>query len=336
MDTARSVSRITAFEYLALNYRPPSKKTSIRIGISATLAAFLAANGLAQSATVPLFQVDPDPTGNFTDISGGSGAPGLAPLAVTNKTAPTSFSSQEVGGASAVCCAVLGGYGALASASGWGTASAGLLKGMVSASASVTPLGRTGSTSPYAASAGAALEIAFGDSLTLTSTALRPGSPVTFDYTVGLHEILTTAGGGGANLTIIGSAGTQSTMFTDPIPFSGLQQGPLMWTETIPITGVVGQVVSIGGSLNIVAGASASPGHFASGSGIIDASDTGFFYADPVTSGLELVSASGHDYETPGVGTPSVPEPSTWAMMLLGFAGLGYVSYRKARETRAA
>ena len=94
MDTARSVSRITAFEYLALNYRPPSKKTSIRIGISATLAAFLAANGLAQSATVPLFQVDPDPTGNFTDISGGSGAPGLAPLAVTNKTAPTSFSSS--------------------------------------------------------------------------------------------------------------------------------------------------------------------------------------------------------------------------------------------------
>ena len=29
---------------------------------------------------------------------------------------------------------------------------------------------------------------------------------------------------------------------------------------------------------------------------------------------------------------PSVPEPSTWAMMLVGFAGLGYVGYRKARQ----
>jgi hypothetical protein len=37
-------------------------------------------------------------------------------------------------------------------------------------------------------------------------------------------------------------------------------------------------------------------------------------------------------------GSPSPPrlKPSTWAMMLLGFAGLGYVGYRRAREARAA
>jgi len=28
----------------------------------------------------------------------------------------------------------------------------------------------------------------------------------------------------------------------------------------------------------------------------------------------------------------SVPEPATWAMMLLGLAGLGFASYRRARE----
>jgi hypothetical protein len=32
----------------------------------------------------------------------------------------------------------------------------------------------------------------------------------------------------------------------------------------------------------------------------------------------------------------AVPEPSTWAMMLAGFAGLGFMGYRRAREPRAA
>jgi PEP-CTERM motif len=43
---------------------------------------------------------------------------------------------------------------------------------------------------------------------------------------------------------------------------------------------------------------------------------------------------------TPGGGVPSaaaaVPEPSTWAMMVIGFAGLGYAGYRRVREPRAA
>lgn len=31
--------------------------------------------------------------------------------------------------------------------------------------------------------------------------------------------------------------------------------------------------------------------------------------------------------------SPAVPEPSTWAMMGLGFAGLGFVGFRRARKT---
>jgi PEP-CTERM motif len=31
-----------------------------------------------------------------------------------------------------------------------------------------------------------------------------------------------------------------------------------------------------------------------------------------------------------------VPEPSTWAMMLPGFAGLGYAGYRKTRQAAVA
>ena len=33
---------------------------------------------------------------------------------------------------------------------------------------------------------------------------------------------------------------------------------------------------------------------------------------------------------------PTIPELSTWTMMLIGFAGLGYVGYRKARGARSA
>ena len=32
--------------------------------------------------------------------------------------------------------------------------------------------------------------------------------------------------------------------------------------------------------------------------------------------------------------TNAIPEPSSWAMMLIGFAGLGYAGYRRARAAR--
>ena len=43
--------------------------------------------------------------------------------------------------------------------------------------------------------------------------------------------------------------------------------------------------------------------------------------------------AAQSSFATPsGVSIGSVPEPSTWAMMLLGFVGLGFAGYRKARS----
>jgi hypothetical protein len=36
----------------------------------------------------------------------------------------------------------------------------------------------------------------------------------------------------------------------------------------------------------------------------------------------------------PTGGAPGVPEPSTWAMMLAGLAGLGFVRYRKTKLNR--
>jgi hypothetical protein len=39
---------------------------------------------------------------------------------------------------------------------------------------------------------------------------------------------------------------------------------------------------------------------------------------------------------TPPVVVPGIPEPSTWAMMIIGFIGLGYLGQRRMRKTVAA
>ena len=61
-----------------------------------------------------------------------------------------------------------------------------------------------------------------------------------------------------------------------------------------------------------------------------------FGAGDELTFGYNLVAEGagglGFDFAVGG----AVPEPSTWAMMLVGFAGLGYAGYRRARRSRAA
>ncbi len=41
------------------------------------------------------------------------------------------------------------------------------------------------------------------------------------------------------------------------------------------------------------------------------------------------------DYVSGGV-TASTPEPSTWAMMILGFGGLAFAGYRASRKAAVA
>jgi hypothetical protein len=41
-----------------------------------------------------------------------------------------------------------------------------------------------------------------------------------------------------------------------------------------------------------------------------------------------LAGLTGTDFAA----TAAVPEPSTWAMMILGFAGVGFMAYRRSRK----
>jgi hypothetical protein len=73
-------------------------------------------------------------------------------------------------------------------------------------------------------------------------------------------------------------------------------------------------------------GVLALPGGPGLPSGFVTQIGVGFTLASPAT-GTETVVL----YLSP---TP-VPEPSTWAMMLLGFAGLGFAGHRATRARRS-
>lgn len=70
-----------------------------------------------------------------------------------------------------------------------------------------------------------------------------------------------------------------------------------------------------------------------------------YFTLGPDDFGFGSFSFAASDQSTSGdfspatltysIPTTGAPEPSTWAMMLLGFAGLGYAGYRRVREPRA-
>lgn len=66
-----------------------------------------------------------------------------------------------------------------------------------------------------------------------------------------------------------------------------------------------------------------------------DGGDTAFYLFDAGTAGLDSftlnfnASSNARLYST---GVPSVPEPSTWAMMLLGFLGMGTALRRSRKE----
>ena len=53
----------------------------------------------------------------------------------------------------------------------------------------------------------------------------------------------------------------------------------------------------------------------------------------PTTGGAFVLTSVGDATFT--AATSAIPEPSTWAMMLIGFAGLGYAGYRRARAAHA-
>jgi hypothetical protein len=61
----------------------------------------------------------------------------------------------------------------------------------------------------------------------------------------------------------------------------------------------------------------------------IDTFNNATFSSLGLTLGTYVYTLNGGDTVTVQIGVSAVPEPSTWAMMILGFTGLGFMAYRR-------
>jgi PEP-CTERM motif len=182
-----------------------------------------------------------------------------------------------------------------------GTAAATASPGLLSAFAS----SQAGSANVNA-SIDARATATFNDGGIVGSTSgATPGTLVVIPFTYQLTGL--TSGGGG-----IGPDGSQ------------LVVGNLLNTSTNGtyfLTLFVGETIDFLANLSVAADANAG-----TPVSVADFSHTLHIFID-VPDGFTFNTVSGHNYSSSNVG--AVPEPSTWAMLLIGFAGIGFMAYRR-------
>jgi hypothetical protein len=61
----------------------------------------------------------------------------------------------------------------------------------------------------------------------------------------------------------------------------------------------------------------------------------GLSFSSVIVDSVDAGGTLGFAVDTLGTFTTAVPEPSTWAMMIAGFAGLGFAGYRASRRSGA-
>jgi hypothetical protein len=145
----------------------------------------------------------------------------------------------------------------------------------------------------------------------------------------GLNDAVVGASNGLLTATFLGF----ESQLTDTFTFSGA-------SGTLSNQGVLGTTISgivPSGNLNFTFGG----GGVGSSYAVLGQSFPGIFIPSTANGTYDLVlgfnDGTGADYDDLVVGlklssVPPVPEPSSWAMLLIGFAGVGFMAYRRQQQ----
>jgi hypothetical protein len=133
----------------------------------------------------------------------------------------------------------------------------------------------------------------------------------------------------GTNFLIFDSAYdplTISTSNKNAFSLSSLDLGLSYYASLSPATATITGYFANGGTITEDVSLNSSTFKFFSLSGFIDLSSVTVTTSPGYTGYAALDNVNFTEF------TAAVPEPSTWAMMILGFAGIGFVTYRRKNK----
>ena len=120
------------------------------------------------------------------------------------------------------------------------------------------------------------------------------------------------------SVELVGSSGTYTYTLTEGVNVRDHYNGTFVNTAT----DLAGSIYFGDGSVRLDMQAFAVPSGIGTLQSVTFAAGTNYYgYGEPFLAGLTTSFSA------------AVPEPSTWALMLMGFAGLGYAGYRRREKS---